>query len=253
MRACIAAAGLFIWLSPPSAAANGLAFERLADTVRASAFIPNDLIERATANCATALCFAKALTKSLPERLRLELIDHPDTDTIRWADTVPSVDIQEPVNAEEGPGDSAILRLKLSRFGRKAVSELRAALAEANGREVVLDLRGNTGGDFERMLEIAGILIGPVRNALEIDDRRQLEQRSLEGPASRSWQVDQVLVDDQTASAALLLARLLEAYAGTELDGPSKQNDPIFLKRRITIDHNWRLIFPIAELGIAKP
>lgn len=230
-------------LGLPSAGANDLAFERIVDLVETSAYIPADIVEKASARCDTALCFAKALTQSLPDRLRLEPVAHPDTDAIRWVATAPSIVVNEEA------GNPPTLQLKITHFGRKAETELREALATGSVPAEV-DLRGNRGGDFERMLKIAGLLIGPVRDAVEIVDRAGVNRRSLEGPKVRSWRVHRVRIDDQTASAALLLARLLEAYAGTEREGPPSQKDPILLKRRLTVDHNWRLILPVAELRV---
>lgn len=242
-----AAAGLFFWLLSGSAGADELAFKRVADTALKASVIPTDMIEDAKAACDTALCFAETLARKLPGKVRLEPVDHPDTDSIRWTKTAPSV------NAEKTSGGFTI---ELSHFGRKAPAELRDVLASASSGEpasLSIDLRGNAGGDFERMLALAGLLIGPSAQGVDIDHGHHVEHRALEGPAERNWQVTTVTIDQDTASAALLLARLLKKHAGAELIGPPLEDIAIFLKHRLAVDHEWRLILPIAELRVSPP
>lgn len=237
---CTVAAVFFLSLTTAQAA--DLAYKRAVDTALASPILPVEIVENARDACNTALCFAEILASDLPEKVRLEPVIHPDTDTIRRVDTKPSVIVEE---------TGASLKLRLTHFGRKAVTELREVLTSTRGSLAIeLDLGGNAGGDFERMLEIAGLLIGAVRDAVEIDHGDHVERRSLEAPHSQPWRVTHVRIDEKTASAALLLARLLEAYAGAEVVGPPPDGKPIFLKRRITIDHDWRLILPVADLRV---
>ncbi|MGI9420993.1 MAG: S41 family peptidase [Geminicoccaceae bacterium] len=244
MRPGAVAAALLIFLTTTAEAADP-AFDRAVDAAKASAVVPGDIIETASAACDTPLCFAQALAAKLPGRVRLEPVDHPDTDSIRWARTDRSVIAEETLDT---------LRVKITHFGRKAVQELREALSGAKGRlPIELDLRGNPGGDFERMLQIAGLLLGSRRDMVEIDHGDHVERRSLPGPTTRNRQVVSVEIDEETASAALLLARLLAAHGDTETRGSPLFDDPVFLKRRITIDHDWRLVLPIAEVRVAVP
>ena len=96
-----------------------------------------DLCER------DALCAAQEFVAASAGRARLQKVEHPDSDTIRWVDSATSV---------AGFGRMADGRawLTLNRFGRKAVDELRGALEELrtdNGAlDLVLDLRDNGGG-----------------------------------------------------------------------------------------------------------
>lgn len=233
-------AGFFLCLAAIPVLAGEPALERAVEAARASAFLPDDVVQTATSDCDTALCFGKALATALPDRVRLEKVDHPDTDSIRRVDTKPSVTAQ-------ATGDS--LQLKLTHFGRKAVAELRAASAPGS-LPAILDLRGNAGGDFERMLDVASLLLGSRRDVVEIDDGDRIERRSLTGPAERASTVSLVLIDEKTASAALLLARLLTAGGGADLVGVDDER-PVFLKRRLAIDHDWRLILPVAKVRIA--
>lgn len=229
--------GLFCHLASVTMSAD-LAYDRVVEAARTSFILPADLVESARDACSTALCFAQSLAEALPEKIRLEPVAHPDTDSIRWVKTPASVSLEK-------TGDTRTLRI--TRFGRKAVSELRAASASGS---VPVDLRGHRGGDVERMLQIAGLLIGPRRNAVEIDHGDRIECRSLDGPKLPGLRVTRVLIDDETASAALLLARLLTIAGDAELVGADR-GEAIFLKRRIAIDHDWRLVLPMAELRIA--
>ncbi len=226
--------------------ATDFTYRRVVDMALGSAILPTDVVETAKNACGTALCFAEALAQDLPDHVRLEPVTHPDTDSIRWATTTPSM-------ISETTGDT--LKLKLTHFGRKSVAEIREASAGAGGagQRVELDLSGNEGGDFERMLAIAGLLIGPVPDAIEIDDGDDIERRSLQGPGARTWQVESVVIDEKTASAALLLARLLKAHASATVTGRPAHGEPVLLKHRIPIDHDWRLILPVAEIRVLQP
>jgi hypothetical protein len=237
-----AVVGLLL-VTPPAALGVEPALSRAIEAARASPHLPEAVLDQAEADCATALCFAQTLSARLPGHVRLEAVDHPDTDSIRWVRTNPSV------SAEVAGGR---LHLRLAQFGRKAVSELREALAD-HPLPIELDLRGNAGGDFERMLVMAGALIGPRRGAVEIRYRDHTELRDLEGPRDRTGDIVRVLIDRGTASAALLLARLLEVFAGAEVIDPPLRRSQIFLKRRVTIDHDWRLVFPVATLRTVSP
>ena len=241
------AAGLFLLLLSASVAADEFAFKRVADAALASSIIPVDAVGEAKADCDTALCFARMLAKKMPREVRLEAIDHADSDSIRWVKTAPSIHMETMAGG---------LTIEVSRFGRKVLAELQNALASASTDEPLnlsIDLRGNKGGDFERMLTLAGLLIGPHPHAIDVDHGPHVEKRALEGPIKRNWRVTSVAIDRTTASAALLLARLLETHAGVEVMGPPTDGTTIFLKRRITIDHDWRLLLPVAELRVTPP
>ena len=81
--------GLFLSLTTVPAAAIDPAFERVVEAARASAVIADDIIETARSGCRTALCFAEALAAEQPDRIRLEPVDHPDTDSIRLGNNPP--------------------------------------------------------------------------------------------------------------------------------------------------------------------
>jgi len=254
MRAVIA--GLFCMMVSPVALADP-ALPRVIAAARTSPLLPSGRIDHAAASCDTALCFAQTLAAALPDRVRLEPVKHPDTDDIRWVTTTPSVIA---VDAPES------LQLKFTHFGRKVATELRQALIRASkaspppvgthhkaATSVTVDLRGHAGGDFERMLDVAGLLIGPRENILVIDYGDHVERRSLQGSRESSSHIIRVLTDQQTASAALLLARLLAGHAGAAWAGPEDTGEPIILKRRIPVDHDWRLVLPVASVYVARP
>jgi len=238
-------AALFFLAQAMTARAIDFAYERAVEMALASPVLPAEIVENARDACDTALCFAKTLARDMPKRVRVERVAHPDTDTIRWATTSSSL-------ITERTDDT--LKLKITQFGRKAVTELREALTgTGDDMALELDLAGNQGGDFERMLEIAGLLLGPRRNVVEIDHGAHIERRSLKGPAKRDWRVQRVTIDDGTASAARLLADMLSAHGGAALSGRSVDDGQIFLKHRISIHHDWRLVLPVAALRLAAP
>ena len=105
-------------------------------------------------------CSARRLVEVLGAAARLLPVVHPDTDTIRWVETRPSLRVQR---------DDGGLRIELLRFGRKIMPELAAAFGEAGGDQAyLLDLRQAQGGSFARMLEVAGFFLGPRRHALAL-------------------------------------------------------------------------------------
>lgn len=226
-------------------AAASPALQRAVEAARASGYIEPAIIAVAEHRCETALCFAGELVERLPERIRLERAIHQDTDTIRWVRTAPSIEMVE----RDGNG---LLSLRLPRFGRKAMGELVKLLERGAGedREVGLeiDLRGNSGGDFERMLALAGLLIGPKPDVVEKRRLEVSEPLRLSGPKIRHWAVRRVMIDDATGSSALILARILTRNGGAALIGTDKKPEIVFLKHRVTIAHDWRLVLPIAEV-----
>ena len=67
--------------------------------------------------------------------------------------------------------DDGALVVVLDRFGRTADREVADAIAAAGPAEtarVVLDLRGNAGGDFDRMRRVASLFTGPRAGAIRL-------------------------------------------------------------------------------------
>ncbi len=111
------------------------------------------------------LCAARRLAEA-DQGLSLQRVDAPDSGTSRWVETRPSLGPARrladgrPVIAIEG-------------FGRSVTAELRAALEalDASVPEVVLDLRGNGGGDFGRMLKVAELFVSNMEMTLYLFDK----------------------------------------------------------------------------------
>ena len=210
-------------VGPERLAASGLSAERL------HRVCPRD-----------ALCAARSIVAG-DARARLARTAPPDTDRIRWARTLPSV--AEARLLTDGRG-----LVRLTRFGRKAGRELRAALEGLadggwhSGR-LLLDLRGHQGGDLGRMLRIAGLFTGPVRAAVRLQGQ---DQRSVDIPVpawSPAVSTLTLLVDAETASSAEIFAALLRRHAAARLLGaPTAGKD--YLHRIVPIEQGWSLYLP---------
>jgi C-terminal processing protease CtpA/Prc len=172
----------------------------------------------------------------------------PDTDAIRWVKTRPSV--TRVVDEEDGRRVIA-----LDRFGRTVEREMMAALspaARAVGQsEIVIDLRCNGGGDFRRMLSVAGLFTGPVADALSLVDRHgrrtivdiaEVGSRASAGPVA-------VIVGPGTASSAEVLTLLLGKYADASILG-ARTYGKDYLTRVIPVTHDWNLLLPSATIEV---
>ncbi len=190
-------------------------------------------------------CAAQLIADSLPAA-RLVPVNHPDTDTIRRAHTVPSV------SAVEQRSDGA-LALVLDRFGRTADREIADAVAAhalAAPAWLVLDLRANAGGDFDRMRRVASLFTGPMEGAIRLLGREGASDVALPAPlrAIGEFEID-VLIGPGTASSAEVLAALLRRYAGARLIGkPTLGKD--WLTRLVPVDHDWRLAIPAERIEV---
>ena len=190
-------------------------------------------------------CAAQLIVDRLPAA-RLVRVNHPDTDTIRRAHTVPSV------SAVEQRGDGALV-VMLDRFGRTAdreIADVVAAQAPASPARLVLDLRGNGGGDFDRMRRVASLFTGPREDALRLLGRSGTTDVALPQPlrAIGEFEID-VLIGPGTASSAEVLAALLRRHAGARLIGaPTLGKD--WLTRLIPVDHDWRLAIPAERIEV---
>ena len=110
---------------------------------------------------------------------------------------VESVSVQ-PVNA------STVL-LKIPFFGETAGKDVRAALAGSAGKNVIVDLRGNPGGDIEAGQSVAGALAGPGAFCVEIGQKGARKTLKTTGNALKLGKVA-VLTDRGTASVSEALA-----------------------------------------------
>ncbi len=231
----VSALGLLV--TAPLAAADALA--RL--IARAEVYTGKIDTAALRQTCADDLhCAAQRIAATLGEGARLERAASPSSDTIRWAETLPSLGTVKTL------ADGRRL-IALNRFGRKVEPELTRALKLGN-REILLDLRANAGGDFGRMLRVAGLLIGPRDGALSLTQRTITETLDLPRLATtaRARGIT-VLVGPATASSAEVLVALLRRYAGAEVLG-TRTAGKDYLLRVIPVDQTWRLLVPAERI-----
>jgi len=239
------ALGLALALSAGPAAA-GDAIDRIlaaATAARADMALAGQDLRRTCGD--DALCAASHVAAVLGPDARLEPVRHPDTDIIRWARTVPSVIVHETV---QGPG-----RIEIRRFGRTVLRELRAALVQAqhdNASALTFDLRRNRGGDLERMLAVAGRLIGSRPKALRLRDARGTRWYGLDTRERAPLPVAKVLIGAGTASSAEVLAALLAVHAGAKLCGTGRTAGKDVAQSVVPVTHDWRLLLARARIEV---
>ena len=230
---------------PVAAEASSVApRDRLLGAVARHAALPAALGEEIERRCPAAgtRCAAQLIADGLPAA-RLVPVDHPDTDTIRRAHTVPSLSVVE------RRGDGALV-VVLDRFGRTADREIADALAAHAPERLVLDLRANGGGDFDRMRRVASLFTGPRKGAIRLLGREGARDVALPAPlrAIGEFEID-VLIGPGTASSAEVLAALLRRHAGARLIGkPTLGKD--WLTRLVPVDHDWRLAIPAERIEV---
>ena len=194
--------------------------------------------------CGTdALCAARAIVDSVPGAA-LVPVDHPDTDSVRWVRNAPSV-------AEVREDERGALYLRLAGFGRKAAFEIVESVASSgDSRSLVLDLRGQGGGSFERMLEVAALFAGPRKNAVRLIGPDGEAARDLPEPlGTLSLSSLTVLVDGETASSGEILAALLRIHANARILGV-RTHGKDWLIRVVPVDHDWRLYLPAERVTV---
>ena len=228
-------------LAAPATAGDAL--DRILDQTAAASGAPLPPRSALIAACGSdLLCSARRLVEALGRGARLQPVAHPDTDTIRWALTRPSLRIRR----EDG-----VLRVEVLRFGRKIMPELAAAFAPAGAdRAAILDLRQVRGGRFARMLEVAGFFLGPRRNALALVGANGTTWLDLPAPAARGPRLAAVRIGAATASAGEVLAALLAAHGGAVLCGRAASAGDAALKAVIPVDHDWRLLVERARIEV---
>ena len=234
--------------------------DRLLGAVALHAALPAALgaaIERRCPPAGTR-CAARLIARHLPAA-RLVRVRHPDSDTIRRAYTHPSV-------SAVGRRGDGVLVVVLDRFGRTADREVADAIASAIASagavrapasmprrplgRLVLDLRHNAGGDFDRMRRVASLFTGPREGAIRLLGRDGATEVALPVPLRvLAPAALDVLIGPGTASSAEVLAALLRRHAGARLIGaPSRGKD--WLTRLIPVDHDWRLALPAERIEV---
>ncbi len=198
-------------------------------------------VDSMRAKCGDDLLCAARVVASLDRRARLQKISHPDTDTIRWVKTGPSV------MAARRLDDGGVF-IALERFGRKARQEMVKALDDLSAThkndKIVLDLRKNSGGNFNNMLRVAGLFTGTVDNALFLNGGGKKTPIGI--AAAKTPRITRplvVLVGPETASSGEILAVVLRKYAGARLVGKRTYGKD-YLLRIIPVNNEWRLMLP---------
>lgn len=186
------------------------------------------------------LCAARQIAGREPDA-HLQHAAAPDSKRIRLLDHTQSVSRIDRTDHD--------LRIGLDHFGRKAEQDLRNILARApNVRRLELDLRCNRGGDFYRMLTIAGMFTGPVPHAMRLvtDERTVSLDITAERPLAFQGSLT-VLIGPETASSAEALAALLQRHARAKLLG-ARTYGKDYTQHVIPVTNEWNLLFPAARM-----
>jgi hypothetical protein len=181
-----------------------------------------------------------ALPAAAQQSVVLQRVPAPDTDTIRWVTSLPSIERV----ADLGAGQRLV---RLDRFGRKALHELDAALPSSGA--LVLDLRSNQGGSLRRMLQLAGRFTGPVAEALRLVQGSEVRLLAIP-QAAKIWRGPiTVLVDAGTMSSGEVLAALLRRYAGATVLG-ARTFGKDYTLRVEPVSQDWRALVPDGRIEV---
>lgn len=119
---------------------------------------------------------------------------------------------------EAEPLSSAVVWLRIRRFVRDVTRRVHNALRGHAPTAVVLDLRGNRGGDVAACLELADELLAPGLVIASKHEPAGARDYCARGPQCYRFAMV-VLVDGRTASAAELLAGALQVHRRARLLG----------------------------------
>ncbi len=174
---------------------------------------------------------------------------HPDTDSIRMVKNLPSITAVQTL-------ESGVLRLRITRFGRKAARELGEALEARKGWRILeLDLRAHAGGDMRRMLRFTALFTGPVPRAVRLYGARRerwLAIPEAHPPALRDSLARitlRLIIGPQTASSAEVFAALLKKHARARIIG-TRSRGKDWLHVAIPVRQGWQLLVPHARMEV---
>jgi len=106
--------------------------------------------------------------------------------------------------------------LPLQRFSDQSASDVATALDQlrrAGARRLVMDLRGNPGGDLEQAAQLAGLFVGQGKPVVRVQYRRFSDTlQANAGPMLVPTLPMAVLVDSNSASASEIVAGALQDY-----------------------------------------
>ncbi|MGQ0508600.1 MAG: S41 family peptidase, partial [Myxococcaceae bacterium] len=151
------------------------------------------------------------------------------------------------VTAELTPGGVALVRINA--FSEQTPADLRRALdalVRQNPRGLVLDLRDNAGGLFDRMMDCAGMVLSPGATLASLVDRSglkkaQVARGQLLVPVNLPTAV---LVDSETASSAEILAAALKYGRKAKVIG-RKTGGKWNVQRVEPLSNGWALKYTV--------
>ncbi|MFM7189160.1 MAG: S41 family peptidase [Armatimonadota bacterium] len=138
----------------------------------------------------------------------------------------------EPVSVQ--PVNASTVLLKIPFFGETAGKDVRAALAGAAGKNVIVDLRGNPGGDIDAGQAVAGALVGPGAFCVEIGPKGSRQTLKTTGNAIKLGKIA-VLTDRGTASVSEALTLCLVERRSAPVVGQTTFGDGL-LQGLYTLD-----------------
>ena len=142
----------------------------------------------------------------------------------------------------------------LANFTTQATDEVRTALAhlkEAGTQKLILDLRGNPGGLLDEAIGIANLFVDQGLTVVETKSRMPASAQTYTAtqPAYDTTTPITVLIDQQSASAAEIVAGVLQDYDRGVLIGKSTYGKGLVQVTR-TLPYNTRLILTTAKYYI---
>lgn len=145
--------------------------------------------------------------------------------TVRRAGDLHTVSMQRarvpvPTVRAAGQVDGAAV-VEVSRFSGQTATELVDVLGGLDGRPLILDLRGNTGGVLDGAVDTVGVLLGGTEVA-QVVDYRDGSQRTWRSSGPAALPADTplaVVVDARTASASEIVAAALSEQRSVPVVG----------------------------------
>ncbi|MBT5110439.1 MAG: hypothetical protein HOM25_17300 [Rhodospirillaceae bacterium] len=191
------------------------------------------------------LCAARLIVGAQGLPARLEAVVHPDTDSIRRATSQRSISQFRSI-------DDGLHVMQLGKFSRKLNDELLYNINSLNNlSHLIIDLRGNRGGDFDRMRRATALFTGPIAAALTLTHRGSTQQIDIPAPDRRlAIPRLSVLIGPHTASSAEVLAVLLRKHANATVLG-ARSFGKDYLYRIIPVTHDWRLLLPAEQISVS--
>ncbi|MFN8652872.1 MAG: S41 family peptidase [Gemmatimonadales bacterium] len=134
--------------------------------------------------------------------------------------------------------------LPLTRFSDQSAGDVAAALSDlrrAGAQKLVLDLRGNPGGDLQQAAELAGLFVGAGKPVVRVQYRRYADTlQARNGPVLAPTLPMAVLVDSNSASASEIVAGALQDYDRALLVGTTSFGKGL-VQSVYRLDNGWVL------------